>query len=135
MPEKYAVIGKGGREHAFMWQLERSLRSGDEVIGLPGNPGMEEIGQCFAVDLDDPIAIAEAAEREGVTVALVGPEIPLIKGVVDELEKKDGIRASGCTSLASETTPPRPENERMMPQKRSRGPACRSAVISPPSYT
>lgn len=86
--EKLAVVGSGGREHAIAMQLRRSLENG-QVISLPGNPGMAEVGECFAVDLSNPAEIAAVAQREGVDLAVIGPEVPLVAGAVDELERHD----------------------------------------------
>src|SRR5215472_9782038 len=71
------VIGSGGREHALCWKLAQS--PGVEVIAAPGNPGMAQIGRC--------ISPAEAEElRPDLTI--VGPEAPLVDGIVDRFRKR-----------------------------------------------
>lgn len=93
------MIGDRGREHAAAIQLKRSLEYG-EVISMPGNPGMAEVGECFAVDLSNPTEIAEVAKREKVDLAIIGPEPPLVAGAVDELERV-GIPAFGPNAAAA----------------------------------
>lgn len=100
MAEKIAVIGSGGREHALAAQVVES-HSIAEVVSLPGNPGMAELGECFPVDLTNSQEIAHVAAREGVDLAIVGPEIPLVAGVVDELERYD-IAALGPHKAAAQ---------------------------------
>jgi phosphoribosylamine--glycine ligase len=79
---KVLVIGSGGREHAIAWRLQRDPDVAD-VISAPGNPGMQEIGPCFGLDLEDPDAILDLAKREQVDLTVVGPELALAAGVVD----------------------------------------------------
>ena len=93
------MIGGGGREHALAWRLAASP-SVDHVSGAPGNPGMSELGPTFPVDTTDPIAVAELAEREGHDLVVVGPEAPLVAGVVDELQRR-GIPAFGPSAAAA----------------------------------
>ena len=72
------VIGAGGREHALAWRLARTA----EVYAIPGNPGMAEVGTCLPAG--DPAA---AASEIGADLVVVGPEAPLVAGVVDRLRK------------------------------------------------
>ena len=82
------VVGDSGREHSLAWKLHQSP-SVDEVICAPGNPGMADIGECLAVHANDPIAVAELADRVDASLVVVGPEAPLVAGVCD------AVRASG----------------------------------------
>jgi phosphoribosylamine---glycine ligase len=79
---KVLVVGAGGREHALAWKLagERGVR---EVVCAPGNPGIAAIARCLAVDVQDPSAILALAEREQIDLTVVGPELPLSRGVAD----------------------------------------------------
>jgi phosphoribosylamine--glycine ligase len=72
---KILVIGSGGREHALSWKLAQS--PGVEVFATPGNPGIAQIGTCIA---GDPIEVAESI---GADLTVVGPEAPLVAGIVD----------------------------------------------------
>jgi phosphoribosylamine---glycine ligase len=93
------VVGGGGREHALAWRLAASS-SVDHVASAPGNPGMDELGPTFPVDASDPTAIATLAEDERIDLVVVGPEAPLVAGVVDELDRR-GIAAFGPTAAGA----------------------------------
>jgi phosphoribosylamine---glycine ligase len=93
------VIGAGGREHALAWRLAASP-SVDLVASAPGNPGTASLGPTHAVDASDPGAVAALAERERIDLFVVGPEAPLVAGVVDELDRR-GIAAFGPTAAAA----------------------------------
>jgi phosphoribosylamine---glycine ligase len=99
---KLLVIGSGGREHALAWKLAQSARVG-EVIVAPGNAGTAFEPKCRnvdvqATDLDGLIALAKA---EGVAVTVVGPEGPLVAGVVDRF-RAEGLRIFGPTAAAAQ---------------------------------
>jgi len=96
---KVLVIGGGGREHAIVWSLRRSPQV-TEVVCAPGNGGIAEIARCVPVDVNDLAAMAHlaAAEKPGLTV--IGPEVPLALGIVDELERL-GLRVFGPTKAAA----------------------------------
>jgi phosphoribosylamine---glycine ligase len=93
------VIGGGGREHALAWRLATSP-SVDRVVTAPGNPGTAELGPAVTVDATDPAAVADLAEREGSDLVVVGPEAPLVAGVVDELSRR-AIPAFGPTAAGA----------------------------------
>ncbi|MBM3658010.1 MAG: phosphoribosylamine--glycine ligase [Actinobacteria bacterium] len=104
------VVGSGGREHA----LTRSLvlaDSVDEVLCAPGNPGMAEIAECVAVATDDPAAVAHLADARAVDLVVVGPEQPLVDGMVDAVSARgrlafgptaDGARLEGSKAYMKE---------------------------------
>jgi phosphoribosylamine--glycine ligase len=79
---KILVIGSGAREHAMAWKLSRE-RDVTEVIVAPGNPGIAQVARCVSADVGDPEALFALAAREGVDLTVVGPELPLSRGVVD----------------------------------------------------
>jgi phosphoribosylamine---glycine ligase len=96
---KILVIGAGGREHALIWALKKSPRV-TELVCAPGNGGIAEIARCVAVklgDLDDLLRVV-AAEHPDLTV--VGPELPLSLGLVDELRRR-GLAVFGPTQAAA----------------------------------
>ena len=82
---KILVIGSGGREHALVWQL---AQSGHTVIAAPGNPGIEPLARCIAVQIDEHARIGELAATEAVDLVVVGPEAPLVAGLADELRAR-----------------------------------------------
>lgn len=93
------IIGSGGREHAIALAVKQSPLC-KKLICAPGNPGMSSLGKCIPVSVSDPIAIADLAEKEQIDFTIVGPEIPLVAGVVDEFRKR-GLRAFGPIAAAA----------------------------------
>jgi phosphoribosylamine--glycine ligase len=97
---KVLLVGSGGREHAIGWKLARSSRV-DELISLPGNPGLAELGPTVeGIEAGDVGAIAAMARLHGVDLVVVGPEAPLAAGIVDALQRL-GIPAFGPTRAAA----------------------------------
>jgi phosphoribosylamine---glycine ligase len=76
------VIGNGGREHALVWKLA-SERSVADIVCAPGNAGISRLARCIPVDAADPHALEAIARREGVDFTIIGPELPLSRGVAD----------------------------------------------------
>lgn len=93
------VVGSGGREHAIALAVKKSPLC-ENLICAPGNPGMANLGRCVPVDVADPKALADLAEAEKVDLAIIGPEIPLVAGVVDEFRAR-GLRAFGPAAAAA----------------------------------
>src|SRR5690606_2384407 len=98
---KVLVIGSGGREHALAWKLAQSRRV-SEVIVAPGNAGTAAEPQCrnAPVKADDLDGLLELAEAEDVALTVVGPEVPLVAGVVDRF-RAAGRRIFGPTAAAA----------------------------------
>lgn len=95
------VLGGGGREHAIVRALGRSAAA-PELLCAPGNAGISAEAECLpTVDLGDPEAIVIAAQQNGAELVVVGPEGPLVAGVVDALEDA-GIAAVGPSALAAQ---------------------------------
>ena len=78
---KVMVVGSGGREHALVWKLAQSERVTD-IVAVPGNAGIGELARCLDAELT-PEALLTVAEREDVEFTVIGPEVPLVAGVVD----------------------------------------------------
>lgn len=91
------VIGSGGREHALYWKLSESPQT-EQIYAIPGNPGM---GASAAIALDDHAEILRFVKKHEIGLVVVGPEVPLMNGLVDELEAA-GIRAFGPRANAAE---------------------------------
>jgi phosphoribosylamine--glycine ligase len=79
---KILVIGSGAREHALAWKLSREPGV-DAVICAPGNPGIASAARCLPADVSAPAQLLAIAESQGVDLTVVGPELPLSRGVVD----------------------------------------------------
>jgi len=99
---KILVIGNGGREHALAWKLAASARV-SEVLVAPGNAGTAREAKCrnvpvAATDID---ALLQLAREEGIGLTVVGPEAPLVKGVVDAF-RAAGQRIFGPTAAAAQ---------------------------------
>src|SRR5260221_441503 len=75
------VIGSGGREHALAWKLSQSPSV--HVYAAPGNPGMARCGDCVPAGDGTPKALLAVAESVNADLTVVGPEAPLVAGVVD----------------------------------------------------
>ena len=91
------VIGSGGREHALYWKLSESPQT-EQIYAIPGNPGMDA---SAAIALDDHAKILRFVKEKDIGLVVVGPEVPLMNGLVDELEAA-GIRAFGPRANAAE---------------------------------
>jgi len=76
------IVGSGGREHALAWKLanESGVR---QVYCAPGNAGIARVATCLPVDSGDAQAMLDAAARERIDLTIVGPELPLDRGIVD----------------------------------------------------
>jgi phosphoribosylamine---glycine ligase len=88
---KTLVIGGGGREHALAWRLQRSP-SVKSVHAAPGNPGIAGVGECHSGS-----DYVQLAERLGIDLTVVGPEVPLVAGVVDQFRAR-GMAIVGPTA-------------------------------------
>ena len=99
MGRRVLVLGGGGREHALAWRLAASP-SVDAVFSAPGNPGMARLGPCAKIDPTDVDAVADRAERSDIDLVVVGPEAPLVAGVVDELQRR-GFPAFGPSAAGA----------------------------------
>jgi phosphoribosylamine--glycine ligase len=94
------VIGSGGREHAFAWKMSREPEV-DSVVCAPGNAGTRGLSRgTVTVDPADPGAVLEIARRERIDLTVVGPELPLSRGIVD-LFRAEGRAILGPSRAAA----------------------------------
>jgi phosphoribosylamine---glycine ligase len=94
------VIGSGAREHAFAWRLDKDAGQ-HRIVCAPGNPGIGSVAHLVAGDAADPEAMFAIAERESADLTIVGPEVPLTRGVADLFAAR-GRLLLGPTRLAAE---------------------------------
>lgn len=96
---KALVVGSGGREHALAWKISRSPRI-TKVYCAPGNGGTRLVAENVPVADTDIGALADFAAREKIDLTVVGPEVPLTMGIVDEFERR-GLRIYGPSKKAA----------------------------------
>ncbi|MYC16503.1 MAG: phosphoribosylamine--glycine ligase [Gemmatimonadetes bacterium] len=97
---KLLVVGRGGREHAFVWKLAQS----NKITGLyaaPGSPGMAQYAECVDISDSDLNGLADFAQREGIDISVIGPEAPLADGIVDVFAER-GLAVFGPTQAAAQ---------------------------------
>ncbi len=92
------VVGSGGREHALVWKL---ARDGANVFAAPGNAGTEHEAKNLPIQATDSDALLEAVKQYEIDLVVVGPEAPLVEGLVDKLTEA-GVRAFGPSASAAQ---------------------------------
>ncbi|MFQ5876491.1 MAG: phosphoribosylamine--glycine ligase [Acidobacteriota bacterium] len=97
---KVLLVGSGAREHALAWKIRQSplVR---ELYCAPGNAGMAALGDCVPIDASSIVELADFAATLRIDLTLVGPELPLTLGIVDEFEKRN-LPIFGTSRAASE---------------------------------
>lgn len=96
---KVLVIGNGGRESAMVWKIKQSPLI-EEVFAAPGNGGIQQFARCVDIGVDNIHELARFAENESIDLTVVGPEIPLVMGIVDFFEEK-GLKIFGPNKKAA----------------------------------
>jgi len=96
---KILVVGGGGREHALVWKLKQSKRV-DEIFCAPGNAGIANLAMCVDIGAGDIPELIEFAKVKRIDLTVVGPEAPLVAGIVDAF-KRDGLRIFGPSKEAA----------------------------------
>src|SRR5690554_4690442 len=93
------VVGSGGREHALVWKLYQSERV-KKIYAAPGNDGMKHLAERVAINEEEIKALADFALDKAVDITVVGPEKPLVDGIVDEFESR-GLKIFGPNKKAA----------------------------------
>ncbi len=94
------VIGSGGREHALVWKIAQSKKV-EKIYVAPGNPGMENLAERVPIKVNDLDGLLRFAKEKSIDLTVVGPELPLVHGIVDLFEK-EGLKAFGPTRKAAQ---------------------------------
>jgi len=93
------VIGSGGREHCLVWKLAQSKKV-DKIFSAPGNGGISELAECVDISPTDIKELADFAKQKEIDLTVVGPEAPLVAGIVDEFESQ-GLKIFGPSKQAA----------------------------------
>jgi len=94
------VVGGGGREHALCWALRRENPDAD-LYCAPGNPGTADLATNLPIAADDLDRLADAADMHGIDLTVVGPEVPLARGLADRL-RAEGRAVFGPSAAAAQ---------------------------------
>ena len=97
---KILVIGGGGREHALVWKISQSPKV-SKIYCAPGNAGISQLAQCINIEADNIEKLADFVQKEKIDLTVVGPELPLSRGIVNEFNKQ-GLRIFGPSKEATE---------------------------------
>ena len=101
MVKTILLIGSGGREHALAWKMSKSMPK-KKIYAIPGNPGIAEVAECVdGISINDNAAIVDFAKTHEVDLVVVGPEAPLVNGLVDALDEA-GIKSFGPNKAAAQ---------------------------------
>lgn len=99
MGNKVLVIGQGGREHALVWKLAQSPKI-EKLYAAPGNPGIAELAECIDIQATDVEKLLAFAKEQNIDLTVVGPEAPLMEGIVDRFQAA-GMKIFGPTAAAA----------------------------------
>jgi len=98
---KVLLIGGGGREHALAWKISQSSRL-EKLFAIPGSPGIKNFAVCVEnISIEDNAALVNFAADNAIDLVVVGPEAPLVNGLVDALNAA-GVKAFGPTKAAAQ---------------------------------
>ena len=98
--KKILIIGSGGREHAIVWALRKTSSEPIHVCCVPGNAGIAQLAETPSVPVNDQAALAKFAESQEINLTFVGPEVPLVSGIVDLFTQR-GFPIVGPTASAA----------------------------------
>ena len=97
---KILVIGSGGREHTLVWKISQSPKV-SKIFCAPGNAGISHLAQCVDIGEDNIVGLANFAQKMKIDLTIVGPELPLSRGIVDEFNKL-GLKIFGPNQKATQ---------------------------------
>ncbi len=94
------VIGSGAREHALVWKLAQSPRV-NHIFAAPGNPGMLPYAECRSIGINQFTELADFVEHNRVDLTVIGPEVPLVEGIVNVFQRRDLPTFGPCLAGAA----------------------------------
>lgn len=97
---KILIIGSGGREHAIVWALRKTSQEPVELFCAPGNAGIAQLAETPSLSVNDHAALAEFVQSRQIDLTFVGPEAPLVSGIVDRFTER-GLRIVGPSAAAA----------------------------------
>ncbi len=97
---KVLIVGSGGREHSLAWKIRSSPRV-EEIFCAPGNAGIAEVATLVNIAADDVAGLSRFAQDQRIDLTVVGPELPLTLGIVDEF-RRHGLRIFGPSQRAAQ---------------------------------
>jgi phosphoribosylamine---glycine ligase len=97
---KILVVGSGGREHTLVWKIAQSPDV-KKIYCAPGNAGISELADCVSIDATDIRGLLKFADDKHIDLTVVGPEVPLSLGIVDQFKNK-GLKIFGPSQKAAE---------------------------------
>jgi phosphoribosylamine--glycine ligase len=97
---KILVIGSGGREHTLVWKISQSPKV-SKIFCAPGNAGISHLAQCVDIGEDNMVGLANFAQKMKIDLTIVGPELSLSRGMVDEFDKL-GLKIFGPNQKATQ---------------------------------
>ncbi|RMF60721.1 MAG: phosphoribosylamine--glycine ligase, partial [Calditrichaeota bacterium] len=97
---KVLVLGSGGREHAIVWKINQNPEV-EKIYCIPGNGGIAELAECHSLSLSDFDAISKFVQEKGIDFTIVGPEQPLVEGIVDHFQSR-GLSIFGPSKQAAQ---------------------------------
>ncbi len=97
---KILIIGSGGREHVLAWKIAQS-RNVTKIYCAPGNGGIAQVAECVNIAADDIKGLADFAQDKNIDLTVVGPEAPLVHGIVDAFDQR-GLKIFGPDQAAAQ---------------------------------
>ena len=97
---KVLLVGSGGREHVLAWKIKKSPLL-TELYCAPGNAGIAAVAQCVDIKAEDVQGLLRFAREKAIDLTIVGPEAPLVAGIVDAFETA-GLKIFGPTRIAAQ---------------------------------
>ena len=98
--KKILIIGSGGREHAIVWALRKTSQESVQLFCVPGNAGTAELAETPSLPQNNHAALADFVESQQIDLTFVGPEAPLVSGIVDLFTQR-GLRIVGPNAAAA----------------------------------